>query len=262
MNTKVTHYLIATVILQTFAVAAGALVLSYDALYTTGVTYGIPSGKAWIWPLLIDLPLIVFTLALLVAQITLQSVKLWAGLVILYTIATVAFNLSHAQPSPLGWLVAVVAPVGLLLTTEALRHLAKMMIERQAIVETLAELDAKVDTRRQELNALLNQVVAKQQELDALSVKWDNLHRQIEALKVDDKVLNNIPSKTKSDLLLDTRRAARQTRLDTLRGYLLDNPQVTLTEAAKYLDVSRQTVGEYIKKLGLRRNGNGWEVMQ
>ncbi len=119
---------------------AGAFVISYDALYATGATYGVPAANAWIWPLLIDAPLIVFTIALLVSQIMRQSARLWAGLVILYTLATIGFNLSHAIPSPLGWTVAIVAPIGLLLTTEALRHLAKTIIERQAAIDTLADL--------------------------------------------------------------------------------------------------------------------------
>lgn len=175
MNTRIVNALTGTVAMLTLGIGAGAFVLSYDALYQTGLAYGIPVAKGWIWPLLIDAPLIVFTLALLVSQILRQSAKLWAGLVILYTVATIAFNLSHAQPTPLGWLVAVVAPVGLLLTTEALRHLAKTIIERQAVVESLAELSQQVDTRRNEVDTLAaelekmtSRIASKQAELDAL----------------------------------------------------------------------------------------------
>src|SRR5262245_54445429 len=129
---KIANSLTVTVALLVFLIGAGAFTLSYDALYATGQANGIPMSKAWIWPLIIDIPLIVFTLAMLIFQIMRESIKLWAGLVILFTLATVIFNLSHAQDTPLGWTVAIVAPVGLLLTTEALRHLAKTIIERQA----------------------------------------------------------------------------------------------------------------------------------
>lgn len=157
-QTRIVNSLTAAVTLLVFAIGAGAFVLSYDALYATGLSNGIPAGKAWIWPLLIDAPLIVFTLALLVSQIMRQAVSLWAGLVILYTLATIGFNLSHALATPLGWTVAIVAPVGLLLTTEALRHLAKTIITRQAVTATLAELNGQVDTRRADLTALQNRI--------------------------------------------------------------------------------------------------------
>lgn len=167
-QTRITNGLTATVALLTLAIGAGAFTLSYDALYETGARYGVPLAKAWIWPLLIDAPLIVFTLALLVSQILRQSARLWAGLVILYTLATVAFNLSHAQPTPLGWLVAIVAPVGLLLTTEALRHLAKTIIERQAVVDSLAELSEQADQARAHLAQLLSQTESAAHKLESI----------------------------------------------------------------------------------------------
>lgn len=165
-----------------FLIGAGAFVLSYDALYTIGQTNGIPTPKAWVWPLLIDAPLIVFTLALLVAQIVRQSITLWAGLVILYTLATIGFNLSHAQPSSLGWTVAIVAPIGLLLSTEALRHLAKTIIERGVALQTLTELTAQVNEARHELTALLT---TKQEELDRFTHQMDQAMAKLAQTKVE-----------------------------------------------------------------------------
>ncbi len=167
-NSRLVTWLTGAVAALVFAIAAGAFVLSYDALYKTGAAHGVPAGKAWLWPLLIDAPLVVFTLALLVAQLTRQSIKLWAGLVVVYTLATIVFNLAHAQQDALGWLVAVVAPAGLLLTTEALRHQARTVIERQAAVGTLHELAQQAAHKQRELAAITAQVDAKQQQLDEL----------------------------------------------------------------------------------------------
>lgn len=264
-QTRIVNSLTGIVTLLVFSIGAGAFVLSYDALYATGQTHGsfVP-GKVWIFPLLIDAPLVVFTLALLVSQILRQSVKLWAGLVILYTLATIGFNLSHAQPTPLGWTIAIVAPVGLLLTTEALRHLAKNIIERQAVIDTLAEMLSKVDTRQKELNTLALHLDTKQQELNNLAVKRDDLQRQIEALKIEQKALKIEGNLTPVDNLLDGKDAAKQERLNTLLDYLTANPYANLTEAGKHLDVSRQTVATYVNQLTeagkLYRNGQGWEV--
>lgn len=180
MNTRIVNTLTGTVALMVLLIGAGAFVLSYDALYATGAAHGLPPSKAWIWPLLIDAPLIVFTLALLVSQIMRHSAKLWAGLVGLYTLATVAFNLSHAQPSPLGWTVAVVAPVGLLLTTEALRHLAKTIIERQAVVSTLAELSFMKDTLTADLDRLNGQI-------EQTTAKLEQARSDLKAVQIQQK---------------------------------------------------------------------------
>ena len=248
---KITNSLTATVAVLTGAIALGAFVISYDALYATGLDHGIPQSKAWLWPLLVDAPLVVFTLALLVAQIMRAGVKLWAALVLTYTVATVAFNLAHAQATPLGWLVAIVAPVSLLLTTEALRHLARGIIERQALVEALAELSSKRDKLTANLDSLTRQVDDKNSELD-------DLVATIYRLQLDAKVSNIGENTSKFDTLLDAKQAKKQERLDTLRSYLLDNPQANLTEAAGAVGVSRQTVSSYVSELGLHKNGNGW----
>lgn len=252
MNTRIVNSLTATVAMMVLLIGAGAFVLSYDALYFTGLNNGVPSAKAWIWPLLIDAPLIVFTLALLVSQIMRQSAKLWAALVILYTLATVGFNLSHAQQSPLGWTVAIVAPVGLLLTTEALRHLAKTIIERQAIVSSMAELISHRDNLANQIDKLTRQSV--------------NLQAQIEAQKSEAEALNLQEILHPIDSLNDARQAKRKEKLNTLLSYLSSNPLASLTEAAKEIGTSRQTVSNYVNELTangkLSRNGHGWEALK
>jgi hypothetical protein len=254
MAGKLVTWLTLTVAALTAAIALGAFTLSYDALYAIGLAYGVKASIAWLWPLLIDLPLIVFTLAMLTAQLTRQSVKLWAGLVMLYTLATIAFNIAHAQQTALGWLVAIVAPVGLLLSTEALRHLARGTIERQAIVISLQELT--------------QQAAHKAQEVDALAKQAGALALQVDALKADKAALNFRENTPKINTDLDTLNAARldakTERLNTLLAHLVANPQASLTEAAQVVSVSRQTVGAYVNELTqagkLHRNGNGWEV--
>lgn len=258
MNTRIVSTLTGIVALMVLFIGAGAFTLSYDALYATGQANGIPTSKAWIWPLLIDLPLIVFTLALLTFQLLRESVKMWAGLVILFTLATVIFNLSHAQDTWLGWTVAIVAPVGLLLTTEALRHLAKTIIERQSTLLSLSEMS-------KEVVKLTGQVSGLTQELNNLTVKRDELTTQMEALRVEQQALNIGESNTKINTLLNAREDKRQERLDTLLAYLVNHPQASLTEAGQQIGVSRQTVSNYVNELTedgkLHKNGNGWEAI-
>lgn len=228
-QTRIVSRLTATVALMVLAIGAGAFVISYDALYAIGQANGIPTSKAWIWPLLIDAPLIVFTLALLVSQIMRQSAKLWAGLVILYTLATIGFNLSHAQPSPLGWTVAIVAPIGLLLTTEALRHLAKTIIDRQAAVSTLAELNGQMDSKRSELDKLNGQIEAVHAEL------LDKTDGQIGEISRNVQDLND----------------ARQAKIDQRRASVLAllSEGLTPSDIAGELNVTVRTIKRDITAL-------------
>lgn len=236
MTNRIVTTLTATVAALVLLIGTGAFTLSYDALYATGAAHGVPASKAWVWPLLIDGPLVVFTVALLVSQIMRHSAKLWAGLVILYTLATVGFNLSHAQPSPLGWTVAIVAPVGLLLTTEALRHLAKNIIERQAVVSTLAELCVQLDTRRADL--------------DTLRQAQDALNGQIEAARVQ---LSDIKAQTNAEISANVQdlNAARQAKIDTRRASVLSLLSEGLSPAdiASELNVTVRTIKRDITAL-------------
>lgn len=158
------------------AIGAIALYISYDALYQTGLENGYSGTRAWLWPLLVDAPLVVFTVAVLVAQLLRQKITLWAGLVIAYTLATIGFNLAHAQSSLLGWGVAMAAPLGLLLTTEALRHLAKVQIERYATMASLSQMVQQLATQRQEASTLERQI---QQASDKLTQLKNNINEEI-----------------------------------------------------------------------------------
>jgi hypothetical protein len=233
MTARISNTLTLTVAALVAAIGAGAFLLSYDALYSTGLSNGTPARWAWIWPLLIDLPLIVFTVAMLSAQLTRQSIKLWAGLVLLYTLATVAFNLSHAQPTPLGWLVAIVAPVGLLLTTEALRHLAKGTIERAAAVQSLAELSALLDTRRADLDKLNGQI-------EQAGVKLESLKADILACQTEQK------HRSGSELT-----AAKLAKIAQRRDKVLELLSSGLSPAdiAGELDVTVRTIKRDIRQL-------------
>lgn len=228
-QTRIVNALTAAVALMVLLIGAGAFTLSYDALYATGAAYGLPPSKVWMWPLLIDLPLVVFTLAMLVAQITRQSIKLWAVLVGLYTLATIGFNLSHAQPSPLGWFVAIVAPLGLLLTTEALRHLAKNIIERQAVVSSLAELTAQRDTLTADLNKLNGQI--------------ERARIQLGDIKAG-QIGQNAPSVTELN-------EAKQAKIDTRRASVLSllGEGLSPADIASELNVTVRTIKRDISAL-------------
>jgi hypothetical protein len=121
--------------------ALGAFILSYSALYETAREYGVfPPNLRWIWPLLIDFALVVFSLAVLRANLLSERAAWPWVLVGLCTVATVAFNLIHAPANLIARLVAVVAPAALFLSFETLMSMLKSEIRRRAIVASIADL--------------------------------------------------------------------------------------------------------------------------
>ena len=81
---------------------------------------------------------------------------------------------------------------------------------------------------------------------------------------------NTSSNSVKTDNSLDKARLARKNiqvgRLDSLLTLYLDNPNMGVTEAARTLNMSRQTVYTYLEQLQatgrIHRNGNGVEVVK
>ena len=88
---------------------------------------------------------------------------------------------------------------------------------------------------------------------------------------LSDLLESKTPSNSvKTDNSLDKARLARKNiqggRLDSLLTLYLDNPNMGVTEAARTLNMSRQTVYTYLEQLQatgrIHRNGNGVEVVK
>jgi len=84
--------------------------------------------------------------------------------------------------------------------------------------------------------------------------------RQAERLAASEVTSEN----TILDKLQQGKRQAKESRLDTLLTFYLDNPDAGPTEAAGAVGVSRQTIYAYQEELEaqgkLKKNGRGWEV--
>lgn len=151
-----------------FLLAAGAFVLSYANLWETALAYGLSHRLAWIWPLLVDFALVVFSLA--VVRASLHNERTWWPwlMVTVYTIATVTFNILHAPVNLTAQVVAVVAPVSLFLSFETLMSMLKSGVRRNSLVQSIAQITAKLG----ELEGLY------QGQKDNLESELDSLERE------------------------------------------------------------------------------------
>jgi phage host-nuclease inhibitor protein Gam len=140
--TKTINHLTAGLV---FLLAAGSFILSYSNLYETGLSLGLSPKLAWIWPLLVDFALIVFSLA--VVRAGLHNERTWWPwlLVGVYTVATVAFNIYHAPANLAAQIVAIVAPVSLFLSFETLMGMLKSGVRRSGLSLSIGELSAKLN---------------------------------------------------------------------------------------------------------------------
>jgi hypothetical protein len=107
-------------------IGAAAFLLSYDALHSLALASGVRPGLARIWPGVLDGFIVVATLTVVAAKRASRPTWYPWALVVLFSAASVAFNILHAIDqtlAPAGWVAALVfamPPVALVLATHLL----------------------------------------------------------------------------------------------------------------------------------------------
>lgn len=102
--------------------AIAAFALSFEALRDLAITTGaIPNPKqAWLFPVLLDGGVVVFSLAALRASLTGSDRRWYMTLVVVVTLLSVAFNVAHATRGILSSVMAGMPPLLLFMAFESL----------------------------------------------------------------------------------------------------------------------------------------------
>lgn len=232
------------------AIGAGSFALSFNALHDLAQQNGQPARLAWIWPAIVDISLVIYTAAVLVAQLQRRPARLPIALTVGYGLVTVAGNLLHAPGTPAGYFVAALPPLSLILGTELLRVMAKHQIEYRAALASLAELAAQQQQAQAELDQLRQQAAA---DLDKLTGQIEAKQAQLDRLKGDIS-----EAKTgKNARSVEEMNAARQDKIEARRQEVLDllAQGKDKSEIAESLDVSVKTIHRDIKALNGKVNG-------
>ena len=232
-------------------VIIAAAVLGFTALYDLFGSIGLfASWLGIFFPLLFDLAEVTAAVSVFNAKLQGEDDKFAWRMVLLFTGLGVTANILHASHAAytgridsaqlvLAIFATSLFPLSVALVTHLLKSVIDRAIRRNQAAVTLADLDNQLDAGRKELNNLLAQIEQA-------------------------KVLNNGVNTPKFNTLINARKEAKEGRQADLLSYLDANPQATLTDAAKEVGVSRQTVGNYVNELeqsgDLHRNGNGWQV--
>lgn len=152
-------------------IAIGSFVLSYNSLHQVALSNGINQELSYLWPFLVDFPLVVFSLCAIIAYLHKESTwQIWS-LVAGYVIATMGFNVIHAWPEILPALatrviVTCVPPLSLLLSFELLMMQLKNSIKRQGLQSSATELSTLIDGYNTQLATLQGKLAQVSQQLN------------------------------------------------------------------------------------------------
>lgn len=198
-----------------FLIALGGFALSYNALRDVAIANGMTGWMSYVWPLLIDAALVVFSIAVFRASVLSERPHWHWFLVGVFTLGTIVFNLVHSFDDltfidlyvvrvPLRPLVAIVPPVALVLAFETLVGMVRGNINRHWLVKSTEELQAELDNLRQTKETEAGQAQA---ELDTLRQQWqDEADRHKDKLTALESQLSDLQGhiETKRQELADT----------------------------------------------------------
>lgn len=256
-------------------IAIGSFALSYNNLHQTALAHGVGPNLAYIWPLLIDFALVVFSLAVVQSNLNNEpAYRRWL-MVALYTIATIAFNVYHAPANIAAQIVAVVAPVTLFLSFETLMAMLKNGVIKRNLVLSLAELaqqmaqkkqeladfearrhweiqaaaeqreeeiEARMTMRQAEIDTLITQQATLQAEIDKTNQKLSDITRQVEEKRRELDATQDATLVNVWDLVSHIDKATLDTQTRQAFVALLTNAKVSQKDIAEWAGVTIKTV--------------------
>jgi len=266
-----------------FLLAAAAFLLSFDALKHLAATNGIPTGKSWIYPAIVDGAIIVFSLSVLQASLNRQHTLYPWILVGAFTVLSVILNIVHAPATFLSRVLAAIPPLALFLSFELLMGQIKGLVQRSGAIQSLeelfntarqkqAEFDELIRTRRAELATMTEQHQTEVQklvsQLEQLKTRKETLQAELQELRQQQRTLSQTAEALATDSTARARQAREQAKEEAivrLLAFLSANPYASLAEMGEAIGRSKSTANDYVTELQtsgqLHKNGHGWEVL-
>lgn len=153
-------------ILLVILVAIGSFTLSYSALSDLASKNGYAEWRAYVLPLVIDIGMLAFGLAVVHAHLHGTNPLRRRLLNILYTLATTIFNLAHAPNTLLAHSLAIIPPLTLFFTFEVLMAMIEHNIKSKQQQATLAAWDNALAIAQKGFDDLREQTAKALEEKD------------------------------------------------------------------------------------------------
>jgi hypothetical protein len=163
-----------------------AFILSYSSLQHLAAANGMGQWLSYLWPLLLDFAMVVYSLAILRANLRSEpALYPWLLTVAFASMATVANVLDVATlgipPVVIAAAVKALAPVALVLAFELLMQMVKAELRRAGVVFSLAELAAQTDRARAEWAELQHGIESYQSRISELKAELARLRSEKKA---------------------------------------------------------------------------------
>lgn len=217
-------------ILLVVLVAVGSFALSYSALSDLASKNGFLDWRAYVLPLVIDVGMLAFGLAVVHAQLHSSNPLRRRLLNLAYIIATVTFNIVHAPNNLLAQTLAALPPVTLFFTFEVLMAMIEHNIQRRQGKEALSSHQAALLEAQAGFGELMEQIEAVKEQHQAELTERNN-----QLSELNKRLL----------IALDPVKARREDILIRMQS----DPQPTQKELAELWGVSTQTIQTDLKAL-------------
>ncbi len=267
MSTKTIAWITGTL---TLLLALFSFVLSFNALADLAAKHHV--SIPYLFPLVVEAGVVIFSLNALYRSIHDEHAR-WQWLLIIgSSLLAGTFNVLHAEPDPVSRIMAAMPSLFLLLSFESFLNQIKHGVKRSNLVQSLEQLAAEFDAKRQELDQLIQ---SKQVEIDRLTRKTETLNGQIEQSQATLIQLRREieQAKTVQSGTLEQARQSKaeqdQASMEQRRARLMDilnsEGDVGASALAERLHISRGTVYNDLQALSeagrIIKNGQGWEVI-
>lgn len=170
--------------------ALASFTLSFEALRQLAVKKGVVVERlSWIFPLVVDGGIIVFSLAALRSSLRRESARWLSLLVVIVTIASVYFNMCHVEQDWLARGLASVPPILLFLSLEVLFFMIRKEIHYQTTntTEAIEEKPLSKEARIAQIKSLLHEGLSSQEIADQIpSVSMRTVQRDIRHIEKTD----------------------------------------------------------------------------
>lgn len=269
----------------TLSLAFFSFVLSFNALTDLAAQHNI--SIPFLFPFLVEFAVVIFSLNALYRSLNGLPAKWQWALIIGSSLLAGMFNVIHADQDLISRSMAAMPSLFLLLSFETLLGQLKHAVKRSSVVQSIVQLERKLEQMRSklrssfeqerskltaeleriqnDLNAKRSSVQILEQELEQKRSSIVQLEQEIVELKrskkaakiVQHDVLNAINAEKLND---------KQQALNTLLNVYRSNPNATMNEAGGAIERSKGTVSNYLNELEqaglIHRNGQGVEVVR
>ncbi len=264
----------------TLLLALFSFVLSFNALTDLAEQQGISIPA--LFPLIVEFAVVIFSLNALYRSLAGEDAKVQWTLIIGASLLAGTFNVFHADKDLLSRTMAAMPSLFLLLSFETFIGQIKHAVKRSNVIQSLEQLTDELNSKRQELDTLIEQkqaeldslVQTKQSEVDRLTQQADELRSSIEQSQATLAQLHQEieQAKTVQHSSLEQARTSKakqdKSSIEQRRARLVDilhsEGDLGVSALAEKLNTSRGTVYSDLKALSaaghIVKNGSGWEV--